>query len=424
MQPFDIIKGSYIFILSRRHTPMKSVNQILEQRLHRSVRAKVRSCSQPGIVWNIIEKEMSMFLTDILQEKLREEQDALLQRRPYQRTGDRRKRNGFKLLRLKGFFSSITLKRPVLRGKTPPSSIVSLFRSFGKGFVMLLASRFWLRGTSTRAVAEELNNAIGTRLSSSDISKFSETVLPDALTWLNRPITAKIAYLFLDAIYLPVRRSEFIKDQALLAAVGMTDTGERMVLGFLLGDRENSESWTALLNELLARGLDRDPLKMVISDDHKAITSAVKETLGKKHQLCIMHKMRNALCRVAAKDRSLFYADFKAAFWADSKDQALRALGRLEATWGRTYPKATQIACAVPDAFLRFMDEPKQLWTILRSTNLIERFNRELRRRLDSAGTMQNENELNKLLWSIAVAQNARWAKRSLAHVKELKKAA
>ena len=204
----------------------------------------------------------------------------------------------------------------------------------------------------------------------------------------------------------------------------MTDTGERMVLGFLLGDKENIESWTAFLKELLDRGLDREHLKMVISDDDKAIVAAVKECLGKKHQLCLVHKMRNALARVAAKHRKTFYADFKAAFWADSKEDALRALGRLEATWGRIYPKATDIACAKPEAFLRFMDEPQPLWTILRSTNLIERFNRELRRRLDSAGTIQTENELNKLLWSIATAQDKRWAKRSLAHVNELKMAA
>jgi transposase-like protein len=421
MQLFDIIKVSNIFILSRRHTPMKSVNQIIEQRLHRSVRAKVRSCTQPGVVWNIIEKEMSMFLADLLQEKLHEEQEVVLQRRPYQRGGDSRKRNGFKPLRIKGLFSSIILRRPVLRGKTPQSSIISLFRSFGKGFVMLLATRFWLRGTSTRAVAQEINQLTGTKLSSSDISVFTDKVLPEALSWLNRPIELDVAYLFLDAIYLPVRKKESTNDQALLAAIGMSSTGQRKVLGFLLGDKESSDTWSAFIKDLLARGLKRENLKMVISDDHKAIDSAVSSTLGIKHQLCVIHKMRNALCRVQGKQRKAFYADFKAIYWAETKADALRAIGRLEATWGRLYPKATQTACAKPEAFLRFMDEPKCLWTILRSTNLIERFNRELRRRLNVAGAMQSENELNKLTWSISVEQEKRWAKRSVANVKELK---
>jgi transposase-like protein len=403
---------------------MTSINQVLEQRLHRTVRAKVRSCTQPGIVWNIIESEMAMFLTDILQQKLLEEQDALLQRRPYQRGGDGRKRNGFKPLRIKSFFSTMILRRPVLRGKTPPSPIITLFRTFGKGIVTLLATRFWLRGASTRAVAEEINRIAGTHLVPSDISAFTEKVLPEALAWLQRPITEKVDYLFLDAVYLPVRKLESTNDQALLSAIGLTSSGKRIVLGFLLGDRENIDTWTALIKDLLARGLVRENIAMVISDEHKAIVAAVEATLGVKHQLCVVHKMRNALCRVQSKHRKAFYADFTAAYWASTKNDALRALGRLEASWGNIYPKATQTACANAESFLRFMDEPQGLWTTLRSTNLIERFNRELRRRLNPAGAMQSENELWKLAWSISIEQEKRWAKRSIVHVKELKRAA
>jgi transposase-like protein len=403
---------------------MKSINQVLEQRLHRTVRAKVRSCTQPGTVWNVIECEMAAFLTDVMQQKLLEEQDALLQRRPYQRGGDGRKRNGFKPLRIKSLFNTMVLKRPVLRGKTPPSPIITLFRTFGKGIVTLLATRFWLRGASTRAVAEEINQIAGTHLVSADISAFTEKVLPDALAWLQRPITEKIEYLFLDAIYTPVRTLESTKDQALLSAIGLTSGGKRIVLGFLLGDRENIDTWTALIKDLLARGLMRENIAMVISDEHKAIIAAVETTLGVKHQLCVVHKMRNTLCRVQSKYRKAFYADFTAAYWAPTKNEALRALGRLEASWGKLFPKATQIACANAEAFLRFMEEPQSLWTTLRSTNLIERFNRELRRRLDPAGAMQSENELWKLVWSISIEQEKRWAKRSIVHVKELKRAA
>jgi hypothetical protein len=78
---------------------MKSVNQHLEQRVHRMVRDNVRSCTQPGTLWNVIEHEMSAFLTDLIEEKLQQEQEELLQRKPYQRSGDGRKRNGFKLVR-------------------------------------------------------------------------------------------------------------------------------------------------------------------------------------------------------------------------------------------------------------------------------------------------------------------------------------
>ena len=406
---------------------MKSVNQLLESAMHKNVRMKVRSCTQPGVIENIIDLEMHAFLADVLQKKLQDEQGQILRRGPYERGGDGRKRNGYKRLKLKGLFSKIVIKRPVLRTATPESPVIKLFKSFGNSIVGMIASRFWLRGASTRATAEEINRAFGTKINPSDVSRFTDTILPDVIAWLERPITETFDYLFFDAIYLPFKLPKATEKAALLCAVGLTATGKRRVLGFLLGDKENDDSWTALINDLLKRGLDKKYISMVISDEHKAILSAVGKTLDKPHQLCVIHKMRNALCRVHGKhNRKEFYADFNAIYWANSKEDALRALGRLEARWGRLYPKAVQIACANSEAYLRFMNEPEKLWTILRSSNLIERFNRELRRRLNSAGAMFSENELWKLAGTVAIEQDKRWDKRKIANVnvKELKKAA
>lgn len=403
---------------------MKTLTQMFEQQVHRAARARVRSCTQPGVVWNVLEGEVSAFLSDVLHQKLKQERDELLGRAPYERAADGPRRNGFKTVSLKGLFSAFRLRRPVLRGKTPASPLLESLKRLGSGIVGLIASRFWLRGAATRAVAQEINGAFGTRLSASDVSRFTETVLPDVQAWLGRPIPKNIRYLFIDALYLPVRRPGFTSKQALLVALGVTESGHRHVLGFLLGDKESLDSWSALLKDLLARGLNRDALALVVSDDHKAIRSAVNQVLGVSHQLCVIHKMRNALVRVGRQHRAAFTLDFKAVYWAESKDLALLALGRLQATWGRIYPKAVQTATADAEHFLRFMDQPKSLWTSLRSTNIIERFNRELRRRLDSAGAIHSENELWKLLWAVGSEQEKRWERRRVRGAKELALAA
>jgi transposase-like protein len=407
---------------------MKSVNQLLEQKIHKMARQKVRSCTQPGTLNNILEQEMNMFFGEVLNSCLKKEQEALLQRAPYQRNGGTEKRNGHKLVNLRGIFSRITLKKPVLRGKTPTSAILPMLRRCGQGIIAMLASRFWLRGTATRAVAQELNQTFGTKLHSCDITAFTNTLLPDIQAWLEKPITENIEYLFLDAIYLPARKSAvaqsekgFTTDQALLAAIGIDEHGKKHVLGFLFGDKECSDSWDAILKELLRRGLKRDFLRLVISDDHKAIHAAVKDTLGVPHQLCVIHKMRNTLVRVAKNHRSEFYNDFKAIYWAESIEKAYQAIGVLSAKWQTIYPKAVQSAVDRPENFLKFMKEPAGLWKILRSTNLIERFNRELRRRLNPAGAMHSENELWKLVWSISIAQEKRWHIVKMEVVKELK---
>ena len=151
----------------------------------------------------------------------------------------------------------------------------------------------------------------GTSLRSADVSVLTNKLIPEALAWLSRPITDEIAYLFLDAIYLPVRVSKFTAKQAILVAIGVTPAGKRHVLGFLLGDRESEDSWSALIKELKARGMDNSKIKLAISDDHKAIGAAVSKLLAVPHQLCVVHKMRNVRVRIAGKDQKAFLADFK-----------------------------------------------------------------------------------------------------------------
>ena len=190
-------------------------------------------------------------------------------------------------------------------------------------------------------------------------------------------------------------------------------TEKRHLLGFMLGDRESEDSWTALFKDLLKRGLDRKALHLAISDQHKGIEAAVSKVLGVPHQLCIVHKIRNLKARVASPDWKAFLADLNAIYRASSRDEAHKAAGVLQERWGGKYPKATAIALHRLEDFLRFMDEPKRLWALLRSSNLVERFIRELRRRLRPAGAMHSELEVSKLVWSVAVEQEKRWNGRS-----------
>lgn len=404
---------------------MKSVSQKIQIQAHKFIREKIRQTVQPGTMAAIVDQELHSILGEIVNSALEQERDAAVGRAPYERSNASPVyRNGYKRSRLRGLFNAILIKRPMVRGKALPSPLFTTLRHGGKNLLGILASRFWLRGAATRAVAAELNSTFGSKLSSSDVSRITATLIPSVEQWLSRPVSTEISYLFLDALYLPVRKAEFTTKQALLVAIGLGPDGTRHVLGFVLGDRENIDSWMSLLKDLLARGFDRNKLRMVISDDHKAIDAAVAQTLAVAHQFCVIHKMRNALVRVTAKHRKAFLQDFNAIFWANSRDAAFLALGQLQERWQRLYPKAAQIVTREPERFLRFFDQPAPLWTILRSSNLIERFNRELRRRLRPAGAMQTENELWKLVWSVSVEQEKRWAKRLPNGVKQMLKAA
>jgi transposase-like protein len=372
-------------------------------------RSKVRQAVQAGVIKNIVETEVNTIISEALNERLRAEQAALLGRSPYERVEGSPSRNGFKTTWLPGLFGKLMLRKPVVRRGTMASPLLRALKKAGRDLRDLLTVRFWLRGASTRAVAEELNGALGTRLSRSTVSTLTNALEPILEAWETRPIPEGICYLFLDALYLPVRRPGFTKEEAILLALGVDSTGRRHILGFLLGDRESSDSWTALLKDLLRRGMSRKALRLVISDEHKGIEAAVLKVLGVPHQMCVVHKIRNIKARVASPDWKAFLTDLKAIYWASSRTAAMQAAGVLQGRWQERYPKAVGIAINRLEDFLRFMDEPGRFWTLLRSSNQIERFIQELRRRMRPAGTMHSELEVSKLVWTVSVEQERRW---------------
>lgn len=391
---------------------MLAVSKLIAEDVRRQLKIRVREAVEPGTVRAVIEQEINAVIAGALNAQLVAERDEALGRQPYERQPGGLSRNGFKPARVPGLWGALTLRRPAVRRGTLRLPLLEALKAAGKGLVELLAMRFWLRGTATRAVAEELNGALGSKLHASTVSTLTNALEPALREWESRPIPEGIGYVFLDALYLPVKRPGFTSKQALLVALGVDQDARRHVLGFMLGDRESQESWEALIENLLERGLKREDLRLVVSDEHKGIEAAVAARLGVTHQLCVVHMMRNAKARVATPDRRAFLLDLHAVFWAPSREDARQALGALQGRWGQRYPAAVRIVSHRFEDHVRFFEQPRQFWTLLRSTNLVERFIRELRRRLNPAGAMHSELEVQKLTWSISEAQEKRWAGR------------
>lgn len=393
---------------------MKSLSQRIEIYTNQKIREKVRKIAQPGVALEVIGQEVNAIIAQALDIQLEAERDEFLGRQPYERLENSPKRNGFKSTSVPGFFGRLFLHKPALRQGSLHSPLLTALKQAGKGLASFLAIRFWLKGAATRSTAAEINAALGTKLSHSTVSTLTNALEPAIRQWMNRPIPPNITYLLLDAAYLPVRRPGFTSKQALLLALGMDSFGNRHVLGFLLGDRESLDSWQAFINDLLKRGLNRNTLRLVISDEHKAIEQAVKNLLAVPHQLCLVHKIRNLRAIMPRRDWGAFLNDFKAIYWADSRKLALQAFGRLQARWMKLYPRATAMALDRFDNLTTFMNEPQHVWRTLRSSNLIERFIAEIKRRTRAAGTMHSELEVAKIVWSVSTTQEDNWSKRKL----------
>lgn len=340
---------------------MKNIHLVLQALAREKTQAMVKSAVGSREIGQWVGEALNQQLSEAFNAQLEKERDEFLGNQPYERQEKPRYRNGFKRVFVPGFLGRLELRKPVLRkGKGFVSETLKALREGSQALMSYLGMNFWLKGASTRSVAAGMNEAFGTKWTANRISQMTNALEPTLREWEKRPLPEGIRYLYLDALYLTVRRQETGVKQALLVAIGVDGNLKRHFLGYMVGDRESEASWVAMLEDLLNRGLDRKSLRMVVSDAHAGIIAAVEKRLGVTHQLCVVHKMKNVRFRVAWKDQKAFMADFKAVYWAKSREEALVALGSLKARWSKTYPKAVEMTAEKFDSYtLFFQEDPK-----------------------------------------------------------------
>ena len=388
---------------------MRNIPQYLQALARQKVENKVRTMLDPHLLQKWAAEAIAKQVGEALDAQMLKERNEYLGRQPYQRLEEPIHRNGFKMVSVPFIWGLLGLKQPVLRRGGFVSPTLKAIRQAGKSLAALLASRLWLKGVGAKDAAMEINAAFGTQFNKNTITQVTQTLAPAMEDWEKQPLPKDLIFLYLDALYVSVRRQERFEKTALLVAIGMDKNFKRHFLGFLMGSSESRETWGALIQNLLDRGLLAETLHLVISDAHEGIREAVKELLKTPHQLCVVHKFRNARARVAQSNRRAFVKDFHQVFWAVNRSQALVALGKLKATWEKIHPKAVETVERDIEEYLLFFDEDPKFWIITRSSNLVERFVEEIQRRLKPARGMQNEFELEKLLYAVATAQQERW---------------
>jgi len=213
----------------------------------------------------------------------------------------------------------------------------------------------------------------------------------------------------LDGVNLSLKRDRASRE-ALLCAVGITETGDKEFLHFLLGGRESQISWENLLLRLKKRGLTDKQLSLITVDGNPGLLAALKTCFPDvKVQRCTVHKLRNIARYCPRALQARIMADVKRVIYATSKREALEEFG----VWKRRYqnlaPKA--VACLEKDLVetLQFLDFPYRMWVSLRTTNIIERVFREFRRRTKVMDTFPTEESCIRIMFSLAQMINEDW---------------
>jgi transposase-like protein len=337
------------------------------------------------------------------------ERSQVLNAQPYERTDERQGyANGFKPKTLKTRLGELPLMIPQVRDGIEfyPSSLEKGIRS--ERALRLALAEMYISGVSTRKVEKIFKELCGLEVTSSEVSRATKLLDEELEKWRKRPL-GKFKYLQLDARYEKTRRDSRVLSTAVLIATGVNEEGYRSVLGVSVGISEAEIHWRKFLLSLKERGLYG--VDYVVSDDHEGLKKALQTTFGSASwNRCHVHLQRNASAyvpRVAM--RKEVATDISAILTAPDVEEAGRLLDKYVKKYSKTASKLSEwMAENIPDGFAVF-ELKKPFRSKLRSTNMIERLNREIKRRTRVCSLFPNEESLLRLVSAILMETSEEW---------------
>ncbi len=266
----------------------------------------------------------------------------------------------------------------------------------------------YVNGVSTRKVTRICEQFGMTDISKDRVSRICKTLDEQVGAFLARPLEGSYPYLWFDAKIEKVRDADHqVRSKALVIAYGVHETGRREVIGIAVGEAETEAFWTEFMRDLRARGLTGAAL--CVSDDHIGLRNAIARVFGCRWQRCSVHFLRNMLGHCKKDHRPLVAAALRQIFQAESGEVARERLGEVAAKMKTLEPKVAKLLLVAEEDLLAFYEFPKEHWRQLRSTNPLERVNREIGRRTDVVGIFTNDASLIRLAGSVLIEQNDEW---------------
>jgi transposase-like protein len=358
-----------------------------------------------------VEAGIRAFVREMLQAYAEDEFMRYIGARPYERTENRRDyRNGTRRRTLRTRFGLIEdLQIPLGRkAGVGYSSVLERYRRKDSKIEDIVSEMF-LRGVSTRKVGKISRLLWGSDLSAAEVSRMNKHVKKELIRWLNRPITKEIAYLIIDGAYFKVRRKR-VGTEAALCAVGITEDGQREHLGFIQGQRESQEAWEFLLTHLVRRGLDPRKVLMVVSDGCPGILAAVRTVFPySDFQRCLFHKMGNLQAKCPKTEWPLIKAKLHKIYYAPNSLEAKTQAQMFIEEYGEIYPALVKCLEKDLEACIAYMNHPPNRWKHIRTTNIIERSFKEVKRRVKVMEQFPTEESCIRILFTLLRAQNEIW---------------
>lgn len=348
-------------------------------------------------------ESLKFLLEKILNEVMKAESEEQLGASRHERTEDRQDyRNGTRDRTLTTRIGTLTLEVP--RHRNEPFHTM-VFENYKRSEASLIATmvQMVIAGVSTRKVARVVETLCGKEFSKSTVSELCKRLDDDIKAFRNQRLDGIDApFLMVDATYFKVREEHRIVSKAFMVALAIRADGMREVVGFGVYDTEDNYSWVNFLQNLKDRGLSS--VQMVISDSHKSIRRAIAKVYPTAAwQRCQVHFMRNILDEMPPKYKEGIKTELREMFTAKSIEEARRIKDEIVAEYEAVAEKAMEILEAGFEDSMTIMCLPEHVRIVLRTTNLVERLNRELKRRSNVIMIFPNSASVLRLMGAVTM---------------------
>jgi putative transposase len=387
----------------------------------RRVKEFVDSCTDANF-WVDIKRHTRSLLKDTLELAMLDEITRYMDRESYQRTENRIDyRNGYYQRSLDTELGPmVNIKVPRSRSGLFKTSVFKRYQRRQQAVNEAICNVF-LAGVSTRDVSGALKPILETTFSASCVSTVTKSLDAKVKEFHKRTLLDEYQFLFLDGITLKVKNSLKAVKKLVLVAYGITVFGKKELISFRIALSESQNCWEAFLNDLFNRGLKGDNLKLIITDGCKGLHAALDVVYAyTKRQHCWVHKLRNVAKYLKKSDEKEVLAEAKEIYKAETKRQAVRIFKYWKSRWQRKYPQAVNCIEKDLDELLGFLEIPikeqyrKLIRRRIRTTNVIERAFREVRRRTRPMSCFTNQDSVNRIIYAILTRLNNKWEDKPL----------
>jgi putative transposase len=358
-----------------------------------------------------LESPVKASLTLLLNSLMEKERDEYINALSHERTESRiGYRNGYYERELITGTGSLKLRVPRTRDGEFSTSVFKKYQRCEQALILSMMEMV-VNGVSTRKVTKIIEELCGKSVSKSFVSELTKSLDPIVNDWRNRPLNALYyPYIYVDALYIKVRENDKVVSKGVHVACAVNENGHREIIGLQISHTESIESWSNFFEYLKSRGIQSP--KMVISDAHSGLVKSIKQSfLGTSWQRCCVHFLRNIIDSLPKKNTQEARLELKSIFQTSKLSHARELKNQFVEKYqdSKGFQKAINTLDEGFEDAMQFHSHPVEYHKHLRTTNMLERLNREIRRREKVISIFPNDQSAIRTIGSVLMNIEEGW---------------